>query len=95
MSSYARPQIELTSSQSPPQMTPATATAAFGQSGPALLTVDQFCAFAALGRTTAYRLIREGKLQICKIGSRTLIKSDSVEALITSHTVSVAARGDR
>lgn len=34
-----------------------------------------------IGRSTAYRLIEEGKLQTVKIGRRTLIRVSSIRAL--------------
>ena len=44
--------------------------------------VDEFCSIVRLGRTTAYRLISEGKIQTVKIGGRRLITKASADALI-------------
>jgi excisionase family DNA binding protein len=35
-----------------------------------------------IGRTTIYKLIAEGRLKTVKIGRRTLIKTDSIRALV-------------
>lgn len=35
-----------------------------------------------IGRTSVYKLIAEGKLETIKIGRRTLVKTDSIRALV-------------
>ena len=37
-----------------------------------------------IGRTKVYELISEGKLQTIKIGRRTLVKADSIRALVAA-----------
>ena len=37
-----------------------------------------------IGRTSIYALIKEGKLQTVKIGRRTLVKADSIRALVAA-----------
>ena len=48
---------------------------------PLAVSVKQFCSLTSLGRTTAFKLISEGKLQTLAIGGRTLILWRSIEAL--------------
>lgn len=36
----------------------------------------------SLGRTTIYKLIKEGRLETVKLGRRTLVKTSSIMALI-------------
>lgn len=51
---------------------------------PLTISVSDFCQITGLGRTKAFALIREGRLDVAKIGRRTLITTDSVSALITN-----------
>ena len=37
------------------------------------LSIETFCRWASIGRTVAYREIAEGRLQVRKLGRRTLI----------------------
>jgi excisionase family DNA binding protein len=37
----------------------------------------------SLGRTSIYALIKDGRLETVKLGRRTLIKTDSVRALLS------------
>lgn len=39
---------------------------------------------ASLGRTTLYKLISTGKLPVIKVGGRTLIRHDDLNALLSS-----------
>ncbi|WP_420144791.1 helix-turn-helix domain-containing protein [Sphingobium sp.] len=39
-----------------------------------------------IGRTLTYSLIKQGRLDTVKIGSRTLVKVDSIKALIDGAT---------
>lgn len=45
-------------------------------------TVKGAADMIGIGRTTVYALINEGKLQTYKVGRRTLIKTDSIRALV-------------
>ena len=45
-----------------------------------LETLPEFCERHSLSRTAAYREIREGRLQITKVGRRTLIARTDAEA---------------
>lgn len=47
-------------------------------------TVQGFCRAYGIGRTAAYELISEGRLQAKKFGKRTLIMEDSAKAWLAS-----------
>lgn len=50
-----------------------------------LLTVAETCAFLKIGRTRFYELVKLGKLEMIKLGSRsTRVKAESVERLIAN-----------
>ncbi|WEK44737.1 MAG: helix-turn-helix domain-containing protein [Candidatus Sphingomonas colombiensis] len=49
---------------------------------PLTITVNEACRTLGLGRTKIYELIRVGRLEILKIGKRTLVKTASVRALV-------------
>jgi excisionase family DNA binding protein len=44
--------------------------------------INDFCKTFGLGRTSVYKLIREGKLPSVLVGGRRLIPSDRAEALL-------------
>ena len=44
--------------------------------------INDFCRAFGLGRTAAYKLIRDGKLSSVVIGGRRLIPADQAEALL-------------
>jgi excisionase family DNA binding protein len=46
------------------------------------LTLFDFCDFYSIGRSTAYLLIRTGKLRSIRVGGRRLIPVDAAEALL-------------
>ncbi len=46
------------------------------------MPINEAARSIGIGRTTAYKLIAEGKLQTFKIGRRTLVKTDSIKALV-------------
>jgi excisionase family DNA binding protein len=46
-----------------------------------LVSVAEAGAMLSLGRTTIYRLISEGKLDVVRIGRRTLIRMTSIQIL--------------
>ena len=54
---------------------------------PALLSIDDLRVLTGLGRTTVYSLIKRGQLDVCRIGRRTLVKTESVADLINRCTV--------
>lgn len=43
------------------------------------MSVSAFCRWASIGRTAAYREIAEGRLQVRKLGRRTLIPLSEAE----------------
>ncbi len=49
---------------------------------PLTITVQDACRSTGLGRTTIYALIAAGKLEACKAGARTLIRTASLERYI-------------
>lgn len=46
------------------------------------LHINQFCEGYGVSRSTAYRLIGEGKLKTVKVGNRRLVPVDAAEALL-------------
>ena len=52
---------------------------------PAVLTLNEFIAWAKIGRTKAYREITTGRLRAIKIGRRTLIPFADANAWLMSH----------
>lgn len=49
---------------------------------PLAYSINEACRVSSLGRTRLYELIGEGRLEIRKIGKRTLIPAASLRALI-------------
>lgn len=47
-----------------------------------LSTINEAAHALRLGRTSIYGLIKKGRLQTVKIGSRTLVKTSSIMALV-------------
>lgn len=47
-------------------------------------TIPEAVASTGIGRTTLYALIKEGKLEAVKLGSRTLVLDSSIRALLAS-----------
>lgn len=47
-----------------------------------LSTINEAAHCLRLGRTSIYGLIKKGRLQTVKLGSRTLVKTSSIMALI-------------
>jgi excisionase family DNA binding protein len=53
---------------------------------PMTVTVAQAKQLTNLGHNTIYVLIKQGKLDIVKVGARTLIKFDSIKRLLATGT---------
>lgn len=53
---------------------------------PLAISIAHFCRLSSLGRTKAYQLINEGCLRTIKVGRRTLVDMESVEALLAGET---------
>lgn len=51
---------------------------------PRLITIREFCARYAVGRSKAYELLNERKVEAKKFGSSTLIVSESAEEWMAS-----------
>lgn len=49
---------------------------------PIAVTVREFCELVGIQRTKAYALIRDGEASTCHISRRTVVRLDSIEALI-------------
>lgn len=49
---------------------------------PITITIAEFCRYSGLRKTKTHSLIREGRLQIAKVGRRTLITVESARELI-------------
>jgi excisionase family DNA binding protein len=45
--------------------------------------LPEFCWRYGIGRSTAYKLAKEGRLRLIKIGNRTLVSHDDAEALLS------------
>ncbi len=54
---------------------------------PVTVTVDAAKKALGIGLTKTYELINEGKLSTVKIGRRTLVRTDSIRALVDTLTV--------
>ena len=50
---------------------------------PMTISVAEFCRMSSLGRTTAFNLIRSGKLPATRVGKRTLIPYEGAKALVS------------
>ena len=55
------------------------------------ITIAEFCRVSGLEKTTAYQLINQGKRDVAMIGVRTLIKPESVHALVEQSLVKKGA----
>ena len=51
------------------------------------LTLYDYCDFYSIGRSTAYSMIKTGKLRSIRVGGRRLIPIDAAEALLKSEEV--------
>lgn len=49
---------------------------------PLAYSIKEASRVSSLGRTRLYQLIGEGRLEVCKIGKRTLVRAASLRALI-------------
>lgn len=50
----------------------------------AMLTVSEACRSLRISKWSLYRLMKSGKLEYGKIGTRTLIPADSIEKLVVT-----------
>ena len=49
-----------------------------------LLSINEFCEFANIGRTYTYQLINEGKIKAVKLGNKTLISKIEMDNWLES-----------
>lgn len=49
---------------------------------PITLSIADTAKTLSLGRTSIYALINDGKLDVVKVGSRTLVKTESIRRLV-------------
>jgi len=49
---------------------------------PVTISIKETTEALGIGRTTAYQLIRDGRLEVIKLGRRTLVKADSLRRLV-------------
>ena len=49
---------------------------------PLAYSINDACRVSSLGRTRLYELIAEGRLEVRKIGNRTIVPAESLRALI-------------
>lgn len=49
---------------------------------PVAVTVAEFCRLCSIGKTTAWALIRDDKVEVRRIGSRTLVLTRSIAKLL-------------
>lgn len=55
---------------------------AFREVAPLAVSVADFCRLTSLKKTSAYQLIRENKVEVRRLGGRTLVLMRSIEALL-------------
>lgn len=51
---------------------------------PRVYSIKETCERTKLGKTRVYQLVRAGNLRIVKVGRRTLVQAESIEALLES-----------
>jgi excisionase family DNA binding protein len=51
---------------------------------PRAFRIKDFCALYSVSRSSAYKLMAEGKLRTVRVGGRRLIPKDSAEALLNA-----------
>lgn len=49
-----------------------------------MVSIAETCEMLSLGRTTIYKLIGEGRLEVVKVGSRTLVRLSSIRELVSN-----------
>lgn len=54
-------------------------------------TINEFGDWSRLGRTKIYEMIKEGRLPIFKVGTKTLIRAEDAKALLDSFAPHVGA----
>lgn len=62
---------------------------------PLAIPVEQAATLLGCGRTRVFELLRAGSLRRVRIGRKTLVGTESVEALLTPRNVRRSPRADR
>lgn len=57
---------------------------------PLLVSLDESRQKLGIGRTTHDRLVKEGELEVVKIGARTLVVVDSIRSYVERHRAGAA-----
>lgn len=52
------------------------------QGNPLAYSIPEAIRLTSLGRTNLYKLIAQGRLDVCRVGRRTLISADSLRNLL-------------
>ena len=52
-------------------------------SAPVTDTVDDFCSSLNIGRTTFYKLVKEGRIKLVKLGRRSLVPRTERDRLLS------------
>jgi excisionase family DNA binding protein len=47
-------------------------------------SIEQACKRTGVGRSTLYREIKDGALEVCKVGDRTLIEDDELRRWLST-----------
>lgn len=50
---------------------------------PLVYSIKETCRLSSCGRTRVFALIKSGELKVTRIGRRTLVRADSLRALLT------------
>ncbi len=51
-----------------------------------LLTVEDICQELGIGKSTAYKLLKKGKIKSSKIGARIVVRKEALEKFIDEQT---------
>ncbi len=47
------------------------------------MSVKDACAFIGIGKTSFWRYVKDGSIEVVRLGRRTLVRTDSLVALVT------------
>ncbi|WP_082479774.1 helix-turn-helix domain-containing protein [Agreia sp. Leaf283] len=77
----------------PPPRTDASSTSRRERYGdPYLVSQDEAGHLLSISRTTVWRLIRDGELQLVRIGSRKYVSTASIQEFVTRHSTGHATK---
>jgi hypothetical protein len=66
-------------------------TPTFSTDQPGAMSVDEFCRWACIGKTKTYAEAKAGRLQLRKIGSKTVVLRTDAEQWLRSLPIAPAA----